>query len=187
MTSPKDAAALLGEVSDTRSIIRFLTRRGGLLELLPVVAAHALGAFVDPRRLDYSGVRIGLCAAAAFMATLMTVQTMQHRRRLGATSIELSTAITAGVVFIGNVLAYQALHGDAREPARGALLGGSLLVLAALNRSAVLLLAAGVLGLLVPSALGGLPLPLGLAAMTAWAVIVALFTRDQLREQLTLP
>jgi hypothetical protein len=187
MTSPKDAAALLGEVSDTRSVIRFLTRRGGILELPPVVAAHAFGAFVDPRQLDYSGIRIGLCVAAAFMATLMTVQTIQHRRRLGATSIALSTAITAGVVFVGNVLAFQTLHGDARELVRGALLGGSLLVLAALNRSALLLLAAGVLGLLVPSALGGLPLPLGLPAMTAWAAIVAFFTRDQLREQLALP
>ena len=185
MTSPKEAAAILTEVSDTRSAIRLLTRRGGLPELLAIVAAEGLGAFVDPRRLDYSGVRIGLGAFATFLATVMLVQSIQHRRRLGG-EIGAPAAVTAGLVFVGNVLAYQTLHGDARELVRGALIGAGLVVLAAVYRSAPLLLVAGVLAVMVPASLRSWPFVAGLAPIVIWVGGVVLVCHRQLKEQLTL-
>jgi hypothetical protein len=185
MTSPEDAAALLSEIRETRGGIRLLTQPGGLAELLAVVVAEGLGAFVDPRRLDYSGLRIGVGGAATLLLTVMLVQTIQHRRRLGG-NVGLPTYLTAGIVFVGNVLAFQTLHGDAREIVRGALLGGGLLVLAAMYRSAALLLLAGVLAVLVPASLRSWPFLAGFLPISAWIAGVVLVCQKQLREQFTL-
>jgi hypothetical protein len=183
MTSPKDAAATLSEVTETRTFIRLLTRRGGLGELLAVLAAAGLGALVDPRRLDYSGLRIGIGIAFTIQVTVMLVQSMQHRRGLGG-DIGVPTVVTAGAVFVLTVVGFQTLHGDAREFVIGGLLGAGVLTLAAVYRSAPLLLAAGVLACSVPALLGPPQLVVSLVAMAAWVGGVVLVLHKQLKEQL---
>ena len=181
-----DAAALLNSVKDRQSTVRLYTERGGLPDAMAIVVAQGLGVFADPWQLDYSAVRIGVGLVSLLVAVGATTLFMRHRRNLGGV-VGRPTWVLAAAVFVGNVIAYQTISGDARELARAALLGAALIGLGAIYRSALLLLIGGMAACGLPA--GMLAWPAAAAwfiPMALWIAIVGFFGRKQLREQLTI-
>jgi hypothetical protein len=181
-----EAASLLDAVKDQQSTVRLYTARGGVPDAMAVVLAQALGVFADPRRLDYSGFRlaVGVCASVAVAG--LTVLYMARRRNLGG-QIGLPTWIAAAVVFVGNVVAYRTVTGDARELARAALIGAALLGLGVAYRSAVLLLVGGAVAFALPAGMLSWPAAaIWLIPMALWIGAVGFLGRKQLRERLTI-
>jgi hypothetical protein len=182
----RHAAAVLHTIQDRQSTVRLYTERGGLPDAMAIVVAQGLGVFADPWRVDYSTTRIVAGMLSLLVAVGMTTLFMRHRRNLGG-MVGGPTWMLAAVVFVGNVIAYQTMSGDARELARAALLGAALIGLGLVYRSALLLLIGGMAACGLPA--GTLAWPVAAAwfiPMALWIAVVGYVGRRQLREQLTI-
>jgi hypothetical protein len=177
-----DAASLLDAVKRNQSAVRVYTEKGGLVDFMALVAAQGLGTFADPGRVDYSTPRL-ITAAIALFAFVPTVLVYMRRRHNFGGTVGLLTWLGAGAVFVANIVAFHAAHGDARELIRSLTLGVALLAVGAVYRSAPLVLLGGAMTIAVPGSTLGWPLVTWLAPLVVWIAAVGFVFREQLAER----
>jgi hypothetical protein len=177
-----DAASLLDSVKQNQDAVKFVTQPGGAPDFIALLVAQGLGTFADPRHVGYSTPRLITGAIAVFALLPILLTYMRRRHNLGG-SVGLPTWIGGGFVFVANVVAFHAAHGDAREVIRSLAFGIAAFALGTIYRSAPLFLLGGVMAIAVPAANLDWPVALWLPVLVVWVAVVGFLGRTQLIER----